>query len=230
MKIHYLHSWQVSTAEAKEIQQHLSESVVPHSALRPEEIRTVAAADISFTRYGKTLYAAVVIFSFPGLELLAVRTGRAAVTFPYVPGYLSFREVPVLLKIFEKIPKPDILLCDGQGIAHPRKLGLASHLGVFLDMPTVGCAKSVLVGEYQEPGSGRGDASPLIYQNRTVGLALRTRKKVKPVYVSIGHKISLADAAEVVLRCSPRYRIPEPLRVAHQKVNEVRRDYENSGG
>ncbi len=234
MVIHDLHSWNVSPAAAKIIQLSLRNKIDMTSTIGPEQIRTVAAADISFTRYGKVLYAAVVISDFPSLQIHSIYTGTSGVTFPYVPGFLSFREVPPLLEIFRKIsPAPDVLLCDGHGIAHPRGFGLASHLGLILDIPTIGCAKSVLVGDYKEPGMEKGCKSPLIYRDQQIGAALRTRRSVKPVFVSVGHKISLPNAMEIVLRCSPRYRIPEPLRFAHRKVNELRRQrekHEDSGG
>jgi len=145
-------------------------------------------------------------------------------SFPYIPGFLSFREIPPLLDIFKKISiVPDILFCDGQGIAHPRGFGLASHLGILLDIPAIGCAKSVLVGKYVEPSVTKGSSSPLVYQEQQVGAAVRTRKGVKPVFVSVGHKLCLDDAVKIILQCSPKFRIPEPLRLAHRMVNEMRK-------
>lgn len=224
MKIRELHAWNVGIQEAKEWQIQLRERLILRRAIEIPEIKTVAAADISFNRFGKILYGAVVILSFPALELLEVHLRRAEALFPYVPGYLSFREAPVILDIFKEITRPpDVLLCDGQGIAHPRGLGLASHLGLFLDLPTIGCAKSVLVGKYEEPAGEKGSRSPLIYQGVPVGTVLRTRANVKPVFVSVGHKTDLEQAARIVLRCAPRYRIPEPIRRAHQAVNDLRR-------
>ncbi len=226
MKIRDLHSWQVSTREARAIQQELKAQIRQEDEIPLDRIKTVAAADVSFNRFGKTLFGGVVFMEFPGLRLLDVCTRISEATFPYIPGYLSFREAPVILDIlrdFEIVP--DVLLCDGQGVAHPRGLGLASHLGLFLDIPTIGCAKSVLVGKYEEPSAARGSVSYLWYEGKKVGAALRTRAGVKPVFVSCGHKISLDSAVEVVLKCSPRYRIPEPLRRAHLEVNNLRRKY-----
>ncbi|MEJ2050143.1 MAG: deoxyribonuclease V [Calditrichota bacterium] len=224
MKIKQLHSWRVSTSDASNLQQVLSKQLITDTPVSIQKIRTIAAADVSFNRFSNILYAAVVLFTFPDLELHSVYIEKYETNFPYIPGYLSFREAPPILKLFHKIKLiPDVLLCDGQGIAHPRRLGLASHLGLFLDLPSIGCAKSVLVGEYQEPTAGKGSYSYLYYQESIVGAALRTREKVKPVYVSPGHKIDLRSAIRIILKCSPKFRIPEPLRVAHQKVNEMRR-------
>ena len=224
MDITPLHSWDVSTAQAREIQQQLRNRVSLHSPADWRKIRCIAAADVSFNRHGKFLYGAVVLFSFPELKLQDVFLKKSEAGFPYVPGYLSFREAPVVLDMFASMKqKPELLLCDGQGIAHPRGLGLASHLGLFLDMPSVGCAKSLLVGDYREPGLQKGNKSVLFLKERQVGYVLRTRSGVKPVFISPGHKISPEDAVEIAFACSPRYRIPEPLRVAHQKVNDFRR-------
>lgn len=223
MEINQLHSWQVSIQEAARIQADLREKVLLPSKSIFESIQTIAAADVSSHKFENILYATVVIMQFSPLKFIDCYWEIAPAQFPYVPGYLSFREAPVILEICKKIsPPPDVLLCDGQGIAHPRGLGLASHLGLFLDLPTIGCAKSVLVGHYEEPGPSRGDHSPLIYQGRQVGVALRTRSHVKPIFISCGHKIGLSEAIHIILHVSPRYRIPEPLRMAHQIVNEIR--------
>lgn len=223
MEINQLHSWQVSTREAARIQVDLREKVLLRSESNFESIQTIAAADVSSHKSENVLYAAVVIMQFSPLKFIDSYWEIAPAQFPYVPGYLSFREAPVIVEIFKKISHPpDVLLCDGQGIAHPRGLGLASHLGLFLDLPTIGCAKSVLVGNYEEPGPSKGDQSPLIYQGRQVGVALRTRSHVKPIFISCGHKIGLSEAIRIILHVSPRYRIPEPLRIAHQMVNEIR--------
>ncbi len=229
MKIVSLHPWDVDFPTAREIQSRLQQQLVLTDTISFADIQWVAAADVSFNRFGKVLYGAVVIMRFPELEIVETHVERAEVTFPYVPGYLSFREAPVILKIMERVrTTPQVLLCDGQGIAHPRGFGLASHLGLFLDLPTIGCAKSLLVGEYQEPAPERGAFSPLIFQGQTVGHVLRTRSGVKPIFVSVGHKISLKLATDVVLACAPRYRIPEPIRQAHRLVNEFRRREANS--
>ncbi len=223
MEIKELHSWQVSTREAARIQADLRDRVILNFQSDFSSIQTVAAADVSCHKYQNVLYAAVVIMQFSTLQIIDSYSRRATTSFPYIPGFLSFREAPIIVEIFKKISHPpDVLICDGQGIAHPRGLGLASHLGLFLDVPTIGCAKSVLVGNYLEPEPLKGSQSPLMYQGKQVGVALRTRSYVKPIFVSCGHKIGLPEAIRIVLQTSPRYRIPEPLRMAHQLVNELR--------
>ena len=148
----------------------------------------------------------------------------APITFPYVPGLLSFREAPALLDVFAAIrTKFDVVLCDGQGIAHPRRLGIAAHLGLWLDRPTIGCAKSRLFGDYDEPGPNRGDWSPLLDRGETIGAVVRTRARVKPLFVSPGHQCDLASSMRVVLATSPRLRLPVPARLVHLEVNDVRR-------
>lgn len=224
MNIHNLHSWQLSPAEARNVQEQLRSDLIFKQPFTLNEIKTVAAADISFSRFEKDLYAVVVVVNFPDLEPRLIKTSTMRVDFPYIPGLLSFRETPVILNIFRELPSaPDILLCDGHGISHPRGCGFASHLGLLLDISTIGCAKSVLVGEFREPSFEKGAFSHLMWGGEIVGAALRTRSRVKPVFVSIGHRMTLSLAMEVVLRCSPRFRIPEPLRLAHRKVNELRR-------
>ncbi len=223
MKVRSLHRWDISPAEAKKVQEELRGQVNSSASLDWARVRLVAAADVSFARKSPFLFGAVVLVNFPELTLHSVYYRQAEARFPYVPGYLSFREAPVLLEIFRTLPvTPDVLLCDGQGIAHPRFFGLASHLGLLLDLPTVGCAKSLLVGEFSPPGREKGSVAPIRFQEREVGAAVRTRSGVQPVYVSVGHKITLKDAIELVLKCSPRFRIPEPLRLAHQQVNRYR--------
>jgi deoxyribonuclease V len=227
MEIYHKHLWEVSTEEAKNIQSKLRTELNFQNQVDPAHVKTIAAADISFNRYDDRLYAAVVLLSFPDLKLLEENTHQARATFPYIPGFLSFREIPPLLNIFKELRTvPQVILCDGQGIAHPRGFGLASHLGVLLDVPTIGCAKSLLVGEYQKLSPNKGSMCPLIYKNQQVGLALRTRRGVKPVFISVGHKIRLKEATKIVLQCCTKYRIPEPLRLSHRKVNEIRKKSE----
>ena len=224
MEIYHKHTWKVSPKEAKSIQLSLKGMLTFHTKIDFSQIRTIAAADISYNRFDDQLYAVVVFVNVPKLNLTDVYSTQAKASFPYIPGFLSFREIPPLLDIFKKISiAPDIIFCDGQGIAHPRGFGLASHLGIILDVPTIGCAKSVLVGKYVEPSLSKGSTSPLLYQEQEVGAAVRTRKGVKPVFVSVGHKLCLDDAVKIILQCSPKFRIPEPLRLAHRMVNEMRK-------
>ncbi len=158
----------------------------------------------------------MVILSFPQLELVEVKTAEGELTWPYVPGFLSFREMPLLLAACDLIrTAPDLVLVDGHGIAHPRRLGIASHLGLFLDIPTVGCAKSLLCGTHDALGVERGDTARIVHKGEVVGAAVRTRRNVKPMYVSVGHKCGFADAVESVLHCTGGYRLPEPTRLAH---------------
>jgi deoxyribonuclease V len=223
MEIQQLHSWEVNTREASRIQTDLREQLILHSEVNFSTIQTIAAADVSFNKFDNILYTAVVILRFSDLQIINYFSKISSTRFPYVPGFLSFREAPAVLEIFEELlDPPEVLICDGQGIAHPRGMGLASHLGLFLNLPTIGCAKSVLVGCYSEPSPEKGSYSPLIYREKKVGVALRSRSNVKPIFISCGHKIGLQDAVRLVLHTCQRYRIPEPLRIAHQLVNKMR--------
>jgi deoxyribonuclease V len=215
VKYRRLHSWNVTTREAKEIQLGLRDMVRP--VWDGRRVETVAGADVGFPDK-HTVFAAVVVLSFPDLEVLESSVSTQDVTFPYVPGLLSFREIPGLLAALESIQKPpDVLLCDAQGIAHQRRMGLAAHVGLLIDTPVVGCAKSVLYGKFEPPGDRRGSYSYMLDEaGAVIGAAVRTRERVKPVYVSIGNRIDLRTAIDIVLRCSDRYRIPRPLRLAHR--------------
>lgn len=192
--------------------------------LDPSRIRRVAGTDISYLRERKLALGVAALMSYPGLELLEVATAEVEVPFPYVPGLLSFRELPALLPALEGLSSdPDLILVDGQGVAHPRGFGLASHLGVLTSIPTVGCAKSRLLGEAEEPGPEVGDWVPLRHEGRTVGAVLRTRRGVKPLYVSVGHLIDLRSSIEVVLSCLRGFRLPEPQRRAHLEADRLKR-------
>lgn len=185
----------------------------------------VAGVDVSFDRRDPLLFAAVVLLSFPALEVVEVASASRETRFPYVPGYLSFREIPVLLDAFARLSRtPDLLVCDGHGRAHPRRFGIACHLGVILELPSLGCAKSRLVGSHREPGPRRGAHTQLREGGQVIGEVVRTREGVRPVYVSVGHRITLATARRLTLRMARRYRLPEPTRVAHREVNRVRRE------
>jgi len=180
------------------------------------ELRTVAGVDAGFEDEGATARAAVVVLSFPSLEPIDYALARAPVRFPYIPGFLSFREAPVILDALAMLrTPPDLVICDGQGIAHPRRLGIASHLGVVSGLPTIGCAKSLLVGRHPELPDERGSRVPLTHRREQVGWVLRTRPGVKPVFVSPGHRVALDTAADLVMACVTRYRLPETTRYAH---------------
>ncbi len=207
--------------EAKQIQEALARRVrlVPLKGTPG----IIAGVDAAFT--GTMTVAAAVLFDLATMSCLAEAHHVAVTTFPYVPGYLSFREGPAILAALAALPSPpDVILCDGQGIAHPRKIGIASHLGVVAGIPTVGCAKSRLVGEFVEPPPERGTWSDLLLAGETVGAVLRTRDRVRPLFVSPGHLITLDEARELVLRCCVRYRLPEPIRHADGLVKKLKRD------
>jgi deoxyribonuclease V len=222
MRPRELHRWDVSLEEAIEIQNHLRSQLDLQS--EPKRIETVAGIDVSYDKGSDWLFAAIVVMRLSDLQVLSAASATATVPFPYIPGLLSFRECPAVLQAWEKLTLiPDCIMCDGQGIAHPRRLGIASHLGLWLDMPSIGCAKSLLVGSYREPGPQRGSTEPLLHRKEQVGVILRTKDRVSPVFVSQGHKITLMKAIEVVLACCTKYRLPEPTRQAHLLVNEIRR-------
>ena len=218
-----LHHWDLSPKEAIALQQRLA-GRIELGEQRPDPVRTVAGVDVSCRWQGRRFHAAVVVLSFPDLQLLETATASRAGDFPYIPGLLSFRELPVVLAACAKLrQRPDLLLVDGQGIAHPRRFGLASHLGLWLNLPSIGCAKSRLYGEHGELGEQRGDLTPLFSRDgEELGVLLRTRDRVKPLYVSPGHLIGIAAANNMVLACGGRYRLPEPIRLAHQASNRQR--------
>ncbi|MDZ7372516.1 MAG: deoxyribonuclease V [candidate division KSB1 bacterium] len=229
MRVLDLHPWQVDYSQAVALQQELRGRVCAVGG--PEKVRYVAGADVSFAKSSGRVFAAVVVYDLSEHRPVEVATAEGESPFPYIPGLLSFREAPILLRAFRKLEiVPDAVLLDGQGIAHPRRFGLASHIGLFLDLPCVGCAKSRLIGEFEEPGPEPGDFSPLRDGEEVIGLVLRTRRGVKPVFVSVGHKISLERAGELVLSCCTRFRLPEPVRLAHVITNRVRCEAEQKSG
>lgn len=208
------HAWDVTPNQAIGIQKTLRREVVTENRLG--RVEAVAGVDVGFPDR-QTARAAVVVLSFPELRPLDCAVAEVPVAFPYIPGLLAFREVPAVLEAVEKLQVwPDLFIFDAQGIAHPRRLGLASHAGLLLDRPSIGCAKSRLIGRYVEPGPARGDRSPLSDGDEQIGAVLRTRSRVKPVYVSIGHRIDLDTAVRYVLDCTPKYRLPETTRYAHR--------------
>ncbi|MGE0384601.1 MAG: deoxyribonuclease V [Gammaproteobacteria bacterium] len=208
------HRWAVSPRRAIAIQESLRGRVIARRG--PESIATVAGIDVGFEDAGAVTRAAVVVLSFPGLVPLDWALARCPTRFPYVPGLLSFRELPAVLAALRRLRRlPDLLICDGQGLAHPRRFGIACHLGVLLDRPAIGVAKSLLVGTHATLPARRGAWRALRDRDQTVGVALRTRSDVAPVYVSIGHRMDLAGARRIVLACAPHYRLPETTRFAH---------------
>jgi deoxyribonuclease V len=214
MRVQALHGWEVSVAQAREIQLSLAKRVVTENGV--VNARLVAGVDISATDAQGVARGAVVVLRYPELSMVEAKVVEGEVTFPYIPGLLSFRESPLILAACEKLCNvPNLILIDGQGIAHPRRLGLASHVGLFLDLPTVGCAKSILCGEHQPLGEEAGSHAELLDNGELIGAALRTKSGVKPIYVSVGHKIDLVSALQWVIRCCRGYRLPEPTRLAH---------------
>lgn len=216
-----LHPWPTAEADALALQAELAGRVDTSSPLT--HFDTVAGCDIAYHLEAPRLFAAVVILNAADLSVVEAANVTAEVTFPYVPGLLSFREVPALLEAFSQLrTMPDVIMVDGQGTAHPRRFGLACHLGLWLDRPCLGCAKSWLVGDYAEPGPAAGDASPLTVGGEVVGAAVRSAAGAKPVFVSPGHKLDVASAVDVVRRTLSGYRHPAPTRAAHLLANAAR--------
>jgi deoxyribonuclease V len=211
-----------TVAEAREVQERLRGSV-RFTPLPLDRIRLVGAADVTYIGEKDIVAAAVVVCDAVTGSILEERTAVQRTAFPYVPGYLTFREGPAVVAAWEKLSrKPDVVLFDGHGIAHPRRLGIASHIGVLLGVRSVGVAKRKLVGEHGEPGPRRGDSCPLVHEGQTVGAVVRTRDGVKPVFVSVGHRADLPTAVALVLRLCSRFRLPDPARRAHQLTREMR--------
>lgn len=215
--------WPKNIKEAKKIQ-HTLKQKVKISQLKKEP-QFIAGVDAAFLENG--VIGAACLYKYPGLTHLKDAYALTKISFPYIPGFLSFREGHAIIKAVNKLKiKPDVVLFDGQGIAHPKGVGIATHIGVLLNIPTIGCAKSRLVGNYKETGTIKGRYSYLKYQGRTVGAVLRTRGNVKPVFVSPGHMIDLRGAIDIVLKCTGKYRIPEPLRFADQLSKKLKKRYQ----
>jgi deoxyribonuclease V len=209
------HRWNLTPREAIALQQRLRAHVIVTDQLG--SVRHVAGTDVGFERDGRVTRAAVAVLSFPALALVDCAIARLPTRFPYVPGLLSFREIPALLAAFDKLQtRPDLILCDGQGVAHPRRCGLASHIGLACGIPSIGVAKTRLIGEHRVPPQRRGAWAPLTDRGETIGAALRSRRGVKPIYVSIGHRVCLATAIKYAMACTGPFRLPETTRWAHR--------------
>lgn len=209
-----LHSWKVTVEEAIQIQENLRQRILLKNTF--SKVRTIGGADVSYRKDGDLLFGATVVVSFPKMETLEIATGVGKVAFPYIPGLLSFREGPILIKTFQKLKiKPDIMIFDGQGIAHPRGVGLASHLGLWFDRPSIGCAKTPLLDESVTPKPSKGSFELIRRGKNEVGAVLRTKDKVRPVFVSPGHRVDLPTSIQIILESCQGFRIPEPLRRAH---------------
>ncbi len=216
-------TWNLSATEAIQLQNKLASQIIIEDKLSP--IQKIAGADLALNLDKNEGIAGVILYEYPSLKEIERVYATAPLEMPYIPGLLSFREGPVLLKAFEKLKNsPDLILFDGQGIAHPRGLGIASHIGLILDIPSIGCAKSVLCGQYKEPNFERGSHSPLIYKGKEIGTALRTKEKVKPMFISPGHRISLKTSVRIVLDCNSGYRLPKPTREADRYVANLKKD------
>ena len=223
MKILTLHPWDVSYPEARAIQESLRSKV--KSGALPKRLRFIAGADVSYEKHGDLFFAGVVVWDMKMLEAVEERGAVGRVSFPYIPGLLSFREAPILLEAFRAVTnRVDAVIVDGQGLAHPRGFGIAYHICLLLNKAGAGCAKSLLVGEHGAVGWRKGDRAALMFDGYCVGTALRTRDGIKPVFVSPGHLLSVDAATELVLHCSIKYRQPEPTRLAHCFVNRLRRE------
>jgi deoxyribonuclease V len=220
MELQYSHNWNLSREEAIALQQSLRDKIVTTDQFG--KIRTVAGVDVGFEDVGDTTLAAVVVLTFPDLQVQERAIAHRPTIFPYVPGLLSFREVPAVLDALERLQNlPDLLLCDGQGTAHPRRFGIACHLGLLTNLPAIGVAKSLLVGNHKIVADEKGAWQPLEYKDEVIGAVLRTRTKTKPLYISPGHRISLETAIAYVLQCTPKYRLPETTRQAHKLASET---------
>ncbi len=221
MKTRKLHEWDLSCKEAIEIQRRLA-SQVRFMAMKKKPT-IVTGLDCAFSKDGKRIFAAAVVIDTSDFSIIETTTASRKVVFPYIPGLLSFRETPACIDAIEKLKTtPDVFIIDGQGIAHPRRLGIASHIGLLIDKPTIGCAKSRLIGTFKEPGCKKGSHNPLMDSGEEIGAVLRTRTDVRPVYVSVGHKCTLDDAISIVLDCTTKFRLPEPSRLAHQLVGQAK--------
>ncbi|PSB15802.1 deoxyribonuclease V [filamentous cyanobacterium CCP2] len=220
MEIYHSHAWDLSREAAIALQQTLRDKIITTDQLG--EIHTVAGVDVGFEDAGNTTRAAVVVLSFPELQVQERAIARRPTSFPYIPGLLSFREVPAVLDALDKLNTlPDLLLCDGQGTAHPRRFGIACHVGLLTNMPAIGVAKSLLVGKHEEVADEKGAWQPLQHKGEVIGVALRTRPKTKPLYISPGHRISLETSIAYVLQCTTKYRLPETTRQAHKLASET---------
>lgn len=224
MHIAQLHDWPITEADAVTLQNLLASRVDTTPSFRHFEL--IAGCDIAYHLTEPRLFAAVVVLKASDLSVVEERTVTCEVSFPYVPGLLSFREVPALLEAFRELRHtPEVVMLDGQGIAHPRRFGLACHLGLWLNLPCVGCAKSWLIGDYTDPGPNAGEAAPLTVNGEEVGAVVRSATGVKPVYVSPGHKLDVASATAIVQATLSGYRHPAPTRAAHMAANQLRKGH-----
>jgi deoxyribonuclease V len=224
MKVSHKHDWNITPAQAVALQQQLVSEVVYNQPIDLNAVRLVAGVDVSVKPDPNGIdrsQAAIAVLSFPDLKPVETALAQMPTPFPYIPGLLSFREGPVLEEAFKQLQcEPDAFIFDGMGRAHPRRIGIATHIGLWLQKPTIGCGKTLLVGRYQEPQDERGAYSDLVDRNEVIGVVLRTRPNVKPVYISVGHLADLSTSIELVMRCTTKYRLPEPIRAAHNAAGQ----------
>ena len=219
----FYHSWNMNINEARSVQKKLANNIREIKVSAP--VHTVAGFDVSYLKEENKMIAGMVLLKYPSLDILESVTHTGKINFPYIPGYLSFREAPLLIELINNyIDKIDVFIFDGHGIAHPRGLGIASHIGVLIQKPSIGCAKKKLVGQYNEPGKNKGDVSDLYFNKQLVAKVLRTRNNVKPVFVSVGNLVTLNEALRVILNCVKKFRIPEPTRLAHNLVTSQKQN------
>ena len=215
-----LHSWNVSVEEAIQIQEALKDQIILKKPF--SKVRTMGGGDVAYSKNENRLFGAIVVLSFPDMEILDMATADGKIPFPYIPNLLSFREGPILIQIFEKLRvKPDIMVYDGQGIAHPRGMGLASHMGLWFDLPSIGCAKTPLLDDFISPGPSRESFEWIRREGKEVGAVLRTKDNVKPLFISPGHRIDLQTTIQLILESCQGFRFPEPLRKAHQASRKM---------
>lgn len=223
MQYRKLHKWNVGISKAIHTQNILSRRIILYNGF--DSIKNIAGCDVAYSVSSKTAYAAICIYRFPELVKIRQITCESEISFPYISGLLAFREGPALLKAFEKLnERPDLVIFNGQGIAHPRQMGLATHMGILLDVPSIGCTQRALFGKYQIPGTKKGSWSEVCNSDQeVVGVCLRTRENTRPVFVSQGYKIGLKTAVEMIIKCTFKYKLPEPLRAAHILANSMKR-------
>lgn len=220
LKLNHLHEWDITSTEAVELQNKMASQVIHDRPMDLNSIKLVAGVDVSVK--DEQSQAAVIVLKYPEMVVIERETAKIPTPFPYIPGLLSFREGPALVEAFEKLEnEPDVFIFDGMGRIHPRRIGIASHMGLWLNKPTIGCGKTHLIGDYADPGIEKGDYSELRHKGELLGVVLRTRKNVKPVYISPGHLIDLQSAIDVVMACTPKYRLPEPIRQAHNTAGKT---------
>ena len=216
-----IHPWNVNNSEAIKIQNELSKLIILNNTFN--KIKNIAGCDVAYSLSLNRAYAAICVFSFPDLKKICEVTCVSYISFPYITGLLTFREGPALLKAFEALQeKPDIIIFNGHGIAHPRKMGLATHMGIILDVPSIGCAQRALYGKYKMPGNSKGLYSEILNNNDVIGVCLRTKENIKPVFISHGHKIDLKTAVDIIIKCTIKYKMPEPVRAAHILANSIK--------